>query len=90
MLQKEKQQQEEQIKEEGTNISEVTKNMVDVLSQSTNPKHRNCKFLKFLNKLNHGAYEIKDDQLVKHPDKIKEYTAIDTKRRELEHQKEVK
>jgi hypothetical protein len=39
--------------------------MVDVLSHSTNPKHRNCKFLKFLNKLNHGAYKIEEGQLVK-------------------------
>jgi len=46
-------------------ISNVTKNMTDVLSNSTNPKHRNCKFLKFLNKLNHGAYKLEDDKLVK-------------------------
>lgn len=60
VIQEKKEAEAEKIKEDN-NISEVTKNMVDVLSSSTNPKHRNCKFLKFLNKLNHGAYEIKDD-----------------------------
>lgn len=35
--------------------------MVDVLSNSTNPKHRNSKFLKFLNKLNYGAYTLEND-----------------------------
>lgn len=56
---------QEEIKEEQkkaeSNISDVTKNMVDVLSNSSNPKHRNSKFLKFLNKLNHGAYELQGD-----------------------------
>jgi len=56
--------------------------MVDVLSNSANPKHRNSKFLKFLNKLNHGAYTIENEQLVKHPEKIKEFREIDTTRRE--------
>jgi len=35
--------------------------MVDVLTNSSNPKHRNSKFLKFLGKLNHGAYTIEND-----------------------------
>ena len=65
-------------------IRDVTGNMVDVLSNSANPKHRNSKFLKFLNKLNHGAYTIENEQLVKHPEKIKEFRTIDTKRREKE------
>ena len=58
--------------------------MVDVLSSSANPKHRNSKFLKFLNKLNHGAYAIEDNQLVKNQEKIKEFREIDTQRRERE------
>jgi hypothetical protein len=58
--------------------------MVDVLTNSSNPKHRNSKFLKFLNKLNHGAYELKDDQLVKHPEKIKEFRELEMQRREQE------
>lgn len=77
---------QEEIKEEQktSNVSDVTKNMVDVLSNSANPKHRNCKFLKFLNKLNHGAYTIENEQLVKHPEKIKEFRAIDLERKEKE------
>lgn len=55
--------------------------MVDALSNSTNPKHKNSKFLKFLNKLNYGAYTLENDQLVKHPEKIKEFREIDTQRR---------
>lgn len=56
---------QEEIKEkeaqQDSNVSDVTKNMVDVLTNSTNPKHRNSKFLKFLNKLNYGAYTLVDD-----------------------------
>jgi len=55
--------------------------MVDALSNSDNPKHRNCKFLKFLNKLNYGAYKLENEQLVKVPEKIKEFRAIETERR---------
>jgi len=62
-------------------MADVTGNMVEVLKNSTNPKHRNCKFLKFLNKLNCGAYEIEGEQLVKNQEKIKEFRAIDTQRR---------
>jgi hypothetical protein len=52
----------EQIKEDNSkSMAEVTGNMVDTLANSSNPKHRNCKFLRFLNKLNSGAYEIKDE-----------------------------
>jgi hypothetical protein len=58
--------------------------MVDTLANSTNPKHRNSKFLRFLNKLNSGAYEIKEEQLVKHPEKIAEFRAKDSQRREEE------
>lgn len=47
--------------EQANNVSDVTKNMVDVLSNSTNAKHRNSKFLKFLNKLNYGAYTLEND-----------------------------
>ena len=46
---------------DNTAIREVTGNMVDTLSQSENPKHRNSKFLKFLLKLNHGAYAMEGD-----------------------------
>ena len=36
----------------------VTDNMIEVLENSDNPKFRNSKFLKFLKKLNVGAYRI--------------------------------
>lgn len=44
--------------------------MVDVLSKSSNPKHRNSKFLKFLLKLNHGTYSLDEENktLIKHPE----------------------
>jgi hypothetical protein len=64
--------------------------MVDALANSTNIKHRNCKFLKFLNKLNHGAYTIENDNLVKHSEKIKEFREIDTARRNAEKLEESK
>lgn len=61
----ETQQKIEEVKKEAEqankNVLDVTKNMVDVLSNSTNPKHRNSKFLKFLNKLNYGAYRLEND-----------------------------
>ena len=55
--------------------------MVDNLSNSENPKHRNSKFLKFLLKLNHGAYTMENDQIVKHPDKIAEFRTEYTAKR---------
>jgi hypothetical protein len=65
-------------------MQEVTGNMVEALSKSSNPKHRNCKFLKFLNKLNSGAYTIENEQLVKHPEKLAEFRAQDVARRDAE------
>jgi hypothetical protein len=52
---------DEKEKQSQSNMADVTKNMVDVLTNSTNPKHRNSKFLKFLNKLNYGAYTLEND-----------------------------
>lgn len=46
-------------------MKEVSGNMMEVLENSDNPKWRNCKMLKFLKKLNTGAYIIKEDTLVK-------------------------
>lgn len=80
---------DEKEKQSQNNMADVTKNMVDVLSNSTNPKHRNSKFLKFLNKLNYGAYTLENDHLVKHQDKITEFRAIETQRRNEELLKEV-
>jgi len=42
-------------------IKATTNNMVRVLESSENPKHRNSKFLKFLRKIDHGAYTIEND-----------------------------
>ena len=67
--------------EEGPTIKEVTGNMVEALSNSENPKHRNSKFLKFLNKLNYGAYKIENENVIKVPEKLKEFRAIETERR---------
>ena len=54
--------------------------MIEVLSKSDNPKHRNCKFLKFLKKLSHGAYTIVNDELVKVPEKIQEFKKVEESR----------
>lgn len=50
------------------------------LESSDNPKHRNSKFLKFLKKLEHGAYTIENEQLVKVPEKIAEYKSLEAER----------
>ena len=70
-------------------MKEVTQNMVEVLSNSADPKHRNSKFLKFLLKLNHGAYELKDQKLVKHPEKISEFRQVYTEMRDKMQKAEV-
>ena len=54
--------------------------MIEVLSKSDNPKHRNSKFLKFLKKLSHGAYTIENEQLVKNADKLQEFKSIEVER----------
>ena len=47
--------------------------MVDVLKNSTNPKHRNSEFLQFLNKLNTGALKIDGEALVEDQTKMQEF-----------------
>jgi hypothetical protein len=54
--------------------------MIEVLSKSDNPKHRNSKFLKFLKKLAHGAYTIEEEQLVKKQDKLAEFKTLEAQR----------
>lgn len=61
-----------------------TGNMTEVLKNSENPKFRNCKFLKFLEKLQQGAYTVDNDVLVKHPEKIMEFKQQDQVRVENE------
>ena len=51
-------------------VRATSNSMIEVLSKSDNPKHRNSKFLKFLKKLAHGAYTIEDEQLVKKEEKL--------------------
>jgi len=63
--------------------------MVDTLSQSDNPKHRNSKFLKFLLKLNHGAYQMEGDQIVKNAEKKEEFRAVYTEMRNKWQKEEV-
>lgn len=54
--------------------------MIEVLSKSDDPKHRNSKFLKFLKKLAQGAYTIENDQLVKNPVKMGEFKGLEEER----------
>jgi len=61
-------------------VKEVTGNMMDVLQNSDNPKWRNCKMLKFLKKLNQGAYKIDGDQLVKSQEKLEEFRLLEMER----------
>ena len=58
----------------------TSNSMIEVLSKSENPKHRNSKFLKFLKKLAHRAYTIEDEQLVKKEDKLVEFRALELER----------
>ena len=57
-IQQEKKEEVKDKQPSKNDIREVTNNMVEVLSKSKDPKHRNCKFLKFLLKLNHGSYTL--------------------------------
>lgn len=54
--------------------------MIEVLSKSDNPKHRNSKFLKFLKKLAQGAYTIENDNLVKNAAKQTEFRSSEEQR----------
>lgn len=69
---------------EANPISQASSNMVEVLQNSTNPKHRNSEFLKFLNKLNMGAIKIEDDQLVEDAVKMTEFEKQESIRMEKE------
>jgi len=61
-------------------VRATSNSMIEVLSKSDNPKHRNSKFLKFLKKLAHGAYTIEDEQLVKKEEKLVEFRALELER----------
>lgn len=67
--------------------------MIEVLSKSDNPKHRNSKFLKFLKKLAQGSYTIENEQLVKKEDKLAEFRVMEQERlkeEEIRQQEEAK
>lgn len=66
----------------------ATDNMIEVLQNSSNPKFRNSKFLKFLKKLNVGAYKIENDQLQKDSTKLGEFKMTEKERVEKEVAKE--
>ncbi len=61
-------------------VKATSNSMIEVLSKSDNPKHRNSKFLKFLKKLSTGAYSIENEQLVKNPEKLVEFKGIEEQR----------
>jgi hypothetical protein len=65
-------------------MKNTTSNMMDVLQNSDNPKWRNCKMLRFLKKLNNGAYKVEDDKLIKDSGKIAEFKAEEKVRMEKE------
>ena len=56
-------------------MQQASSNMVEVLQNSEDPKHRNSEFLKFLKQLNQGALNIEGDKLVENTDKMAEFTA---------------
>ena len=66
--------QQDKVNEE---VKDTSNSMIEILSKSDNPKHRNSKFLRFLKKLSHGAYTIENEQLVKVPEKLAEFNKIE-------------
>jgi hypothetical protein len=62
--------QQDKVNEE---VVQTSNSMIEILSKSDNPKHRNSKFLRFLKKLGQGAYTIENEQLVKQPEKLAEF-----------------
>lgn len=76
-------QTEAKAQEDSTSIpvQQASSNMVEVLKNSTNPKHRNSEFLQFLNKLNSGALTIQDDnKLVEDEEKMKAFSLQEAER----------
>lgn len=77
--------QQDKVNEE---VKDTSNSMIEILSKSDNPKHRNSKFLKFLKKLSHGAYTIENEQLVKVPEKLAEFKKMEEIRQQEEKVKE--
>jgi len=70
-------------------VQEASSNMVAVLENSSNPKHRNSELLKFLNKLNTGALKIEGEQLVEDATKMQEYEEKEVMRLAKEAERQV-
>lgn len=58
--------------------------MREVLSSSANPKFRNSKFLKFLNKIDNGAYTVQGNEIIKDAEKLLEFREEENARLENE------
>jgi len=59
--------------------------MVEVLENSTNSKHRNSEFLKFLKQLNSGALTIEGEtKLVENAEKMQEFELQEAERQKEE------
>lgn len=67
-------------------MADASSNMVEVLQNSANPKHRNSEFLKFLTQLNQGAITIDEqsNQVVENAEKMQEFEAKEVIRLEQE------
>ena len=66
-------------------VQQASSNMVEVLQNSTDPKHRNCEFLGFLKQLNTGALTIdKDSKLIEDPVKMAEWKQTEEVRKAAE------
>lgn len=62
--------------------NQATNNLVDLMSKDKDPRFKNSKFLDFLKKVQSGQYELKDNQLINHPEKS--LAANSTKMQEME------
>lgn len=58
-------------------IANASGNIVEVLKNSTNPKHRNSEFLKFLTKINIGALKIDGNDVVEDTAKMDEWQKLE-------------
>jgi hypothetical protein len=58
--------------------------MVEVLQNSSNPKHRNSEFLKFLNQLNCGAISVDGDKIIEDPVKMEQFNIQEAERLQKE------
>lgn len=75
-MQPKQEMRKEEVKQpEAAPITQVSSNMVEVLQNSEDPKHRNSEFLKFLKQLNQGALNIEGDKIVENAEKMQEFSS---------------